>query len=91
MDYTLLDPNDTAAWRGNVLDEDRYIVCEVFNNADEGGNFYIWHNGEARWGIEAEALAAYAGEDNEAMAIYREAGILAPMDAWIEDLKNAKK
>ena len=91
MDYTLHDPNDTAVWRGNVLDEDNYIVCEVFNNGDQGGNFYIWHNGEARWGIEQEALEAYAGEDNEAMAIYREAGIIAPMDAWIEELRNAQE
>jgi hypothetical protein len=88
QDYTLHDPSDTATWRGCVLDDDNYIVCEVWSNGDGGGNFYVWHNGEARWGIEEEAIAKYTGEDAEQSSIARELGDLAPMDAWIEELKN---
>ena len=87
LDYTLHDPNDTASWRGHVLDEDGYIVVEVWNNGDQGGNFYVWHNGEARWGIEDEAIRNFTGEDDNKMEYYRSVDVIAPMDIWIEELR----
>jgi hypothetical protein len=90
-DYNLFDPSDTATWRGHVLDDEGFVVCEVWNNGDGGGNWYVWHDAELRWGIEEDAIKAYAGEDQDKMTIYKETNDLAPMDAWIEDLRNAQE
>lgn len=88
----ILEPEleDTADWRGLIYNDEGYIVLEVWNSGDQGGNFYIWQDYDARWEIEHEALQNYSGDDNAKMEQYREAGITAPMDAWIEELRNAQ-
>ena len=88
MDYTLHDPSDTAVWRGHVLDDEEFIVCEVWNNGDGGGNFYAWHNAEARWSIEDEAIRNFTGEDEQKMEYYRLVDTDSPMDVWIEELRG---
>lgn len=70
-------------WRGYLLDEEGYIVCEVWNNGDGPGNFYVWHNGEARWAIEAQAVTQFPPASKVEGAGKTEATELAPMDAWI--------
>lgn len=89
-DYLLADPSDLASWRAHVLDEDDFIVCEVWNNGYGGGNFYAWHNAEARWFIEEQALRDYTGDDQTKMAYYRETDIAPAMDSWIERLPVEK-
>lgn len=86
-----LNPLTTEAWHGNVLDEDGYIVCEVWNNGLGIGNFYAWHNGEARWGIEEEAMREYTGDDDTMAQHIREADPYAPLDAWVERLMREAK
>lgn len=86
FDYVFPSLPELADWRGHVLDENGYIVCEVWNNGDGAGNFYVWHNGEARWHIEDEALRAYTGDDETKMEYYRETDMVSPMDNWITEL-----
>lgn len=69
---------DEAVWMAEVLDDEGYLVCEVWNNGDNGGNFYVWHNGTARYGIEAQAIEDYPDSD-------------APMDDWIANLGTQRK
>lgn len=84
-----LDPTDVSVWRGEVIDNlEGNVVVEVWNNGDNGGNFYVWHDADARWAIEDEALRAYTGDDETKMDYYRQVDIVAPMDAWIEELRN---
>lgn len=85
-DYLLSDPTNLASWRAHVLDDEGYIVCEVWNNGDGPGNWYAWHNGEARWAIEEEALRDYTGDDPTKMSELKSAGDTTAMDAWIERL-----
>jgi hypothetical protein len=89
-DYLLHDPTDLANWRAHVLDEEGFIVCEVWNNGYGGGNFYVWHNAEARWAIEDEALRDFTGDDKEKMDYYRHGFTDDAMDAWIERLPVEK-
>lgn len=83
-----IEPN---AWQGMVLDEEGYIVCDVWNNGLGMGNFYAWHNGEARWGIEEEAMREYTGDDDAKAALIRESDPYAPLDAWVERLMREAK
>lgn len=89
-DYLLNDPSDLAYWRAHVLDDEGYIVCEVWNNGYGGNNFYAWHDAEARWAIEEEALRDYTGDDPTKMSEHKLADDTAPMDAWIERLPVEK-
>ena len=73
---TSLFSKDDADWMAEITDHDDYLVCEIWNNGDGGGNFYIWHDGVSRWGIEAEAVEKHPDADS-------------PMDAWIEERLNA--
>ena len=83
FDYVFPSLPDLADWRGHLLDENHYILCEVWNNGDGGGNWDVWHNGEARWAIEAQAVTEFppvSKVENSGKAAATE---LAPMDAWI--------
>lgn len=72
------EPNDLEldehAWSGDVIDSNGHVVLETWNNGDDGGNFYIWHDYEVMWAIEADAIATYKTD--------------RPLDDWIEDLRN---
>ncbi len=83
FDYVFPSLPDLADWRGHLLDEESYILCEVWNNGDGGGNFYVWHNGEARWAIESQAVIEFAPASKVEGAGKQSATELAPMDAWI--------
>ena len=42
-DETLPDYQAQGSWHGEVIDTDGYVVAEVWNNNDDGGNFYLWY------------------------------------------------
>jgi hypothetical protein len=73
-DETLPDYQVSDSWHGEVIDSDGYVVAEVWNNDDGGGNFYLWHDATQAYGIEADAIARFASK--------------APMDDWINELQN---
>lgn len=83
FDYVFPSLPDLADWRGHLLDENHYILCEVWNNGDGGGNWYVWHDGEARWGIESQAVTEFPPASEVTGAGKTAATQLAPMDAWI--------
>jgi hypothetical protein len=63
-----------ADWDGQVVDEDGFIIFECWNNGDDGGNFYIWHDRDAKWAIERDACERFPSE--------------RPMDEWLAELKG---
>ena len=73
-DETLPDYQAQGSWHGEVIDTDGYVVAEVWNNNDDGENFYLWHDATQAYGIEADAIARFASK--------------APMDDWINELQN---
>lgn len=76
-DWLLSNEGDKAVWQAELLDDNNYLVCEVWNNGDDGSNFYVWHDMPARWGIHAEVSAKYPEAEHA-------------MDVWIEELRNAQ-
>lgn len=79
---------DADSWRGEVIDEEGFVVCEVWNNGDAGHNFYVWQDPDVRWFIEDQALRNYTGEDEHKMEYYRTTDVFTPLDYWIEDLRG---
>lgn len=82
---------DAESWRGEIVDnETGFVVCEVWNNGDGGDNFYVWQDVDARWEIEDQAIRNYTGEDDTKGEYYRAVDVVAPMDAWIEELRGTQ-
>lgn len=79
---------ETASWRGEVIDPDGFVVLEVWNNGDGGGNYYVWHDPDARWEIEDQAIRDFTGEEESKMDYYRSIDVESPMDYWIEELRG---
>ena len=80
---TIFEPEpEFRSWSGRLLDSERYIICEIFNNGDGVGNYYIWYREEAKWGIEAEAKREFpeigvgSGEQDSRAKT-------PPLDAWL--------
>ena len=80
---TIFDPEPhSQSWSGRLSDSGRYIICEVYNNGEGGGNFYIWHNEEAKWGIEAEAKREFP-EIGLHRSGHSEPTDIPALDAWL--------
>jgi len=62
------------SWHGELIDDQGFVVAEVWNNGDNGGNFYLWHDTTQAYGIEADVIDRYK--------------TAAPMDDWIKELRN---
>jgi hypothetical protein len=76
-DWLLSNEGDKAVWQAELVDDNNFLVCEVWNNGDDGGNFYVWHEMQTRWGLYDAVKAKYPDAEH-------------PMDLWIEELRNAK-
>ena len=70
--------NDSADWQVEVTDENSYLVCEVWNTGDGGGNFYAWHDIRLLYQLRDEALERFPDAES-------------PMDALIESMLNAQE
>lgn len=62
------------SWHGELIDDQGYVVAEVWNNGDGGDNFYVWHDVTQAYGIEADAIDRFK--------------TATPMDDWIKELRN---
>lgn len=44
-----------GVWHGEIVDNDGFVIAEVWDNGDGGGNFYVWQDAVQRREIEDEA------------------------------------
>lgn len=50
-----------GAWHGEVIDDNGFVIAEVWHNGDSSGNFYLWHDAIHR--REIEGMASEVGMD----------------------------